>query len=449
MMTLPVGTSLARVTVATPRRRVDVAVPDQALVAELLPHLLRHAGEELAAEGEAHGGWVLRRATGTLLAGTRTLTAQGVRDGEILQLAPARLDWPEPAYDDIVDVIAGGARRTGRSWGNAATRRGALAIGAAVLGLGPLVALRSGPAAAGIALGLAAALILAGVLLSRAFADATAGATVAASALPYALLGGALLGDRLLLGAAALLAASVLGYVGVAALRHLFMAGIATGVAGLLAGVLYLGGVSVAGAAAVTLTVALALLPGYPLIASGLGRLPVPQVPQRAEEILEDRPVPDRADVFAAVARATALLSGLLLAAAVVGTAAAAVLVHSGQSAALALAGAGAAALLLRGRLFPAPAQRIPLLASGCAVLVLVALAASWRVPLVALALVVSGAVAVLAGGLRYSRRAPSPYVGRIGDLLDVLAIIALVPLACAVLGVYQSIQSLFASFGG
>jgi hypothetical protein len=51
----------------------------------------------------------------------------------------------------------------------------------------------------------------------------------------------------------------------------------------------------------------------------------------------------------------------------------------------------------------------------------------------------------VLAAGLAYSRSSPSPYMGRIGDILDVVAIMALLPLACGVIGLYQSLQGLFA----
>src|SRR5436309_2908128 len=82
-VTAPLGLGLARVTIAGPKRRIDVALPDNALVGELLPHLLRHAGEELANDGEAHGGWRLRRSTGAPLEANRSLAVQGVRDGEV------------------------------------------------------------------------------------------------------------------------------------------------------------------------------------------------------------------------------------------------------------------------------------------------------------------------------------------------------------------------------
>ncbi len=49
----------------------------------------------------------------------------------------------------------------------------------------------------------------------------------------------------------------------------------------------------------------------------------------------------------------------------------------------------------------------------------------------------------MLAAGLVYSQRPPSPYLGRFADIVDVLAIMALIPLACAVLGLFGAIQGL------
>jgi ESX secretion system protein EccD len=469
-VTAPGGLSLARVTVAAPNRRMDVALPDTMLVAELLPHLLRHAGDDLTDTAARQGGWVLRRASGALLEPTRNLAAQGIRDGELLHLVPGREDWPELAYDDVVEVIAAGARRVGRSWGQAATRRCGLAVSSVVLALGLVILPLAGPpwpAPGFVALALAAVLAIVGILLSRAFSDARAGAAVAASGLPYAFAGGALLAapedmalnrlgaTSLLLGCAALLVFSIIGYTGVAAVQRLFMAGLAASVSGLVAAGLCLAGVSPAGSAAVAMTAAIGLLPGYPLIASSLGRLPVPELPDRPEQILEDRPLPRRADVFASVARASELLSGMLLAAAVTSAVATAFLVTvDGTVAGALLVFSAAAALLLRARLFAMPQQRIPLLVSG--ILGLTGLVYWWAIDaksgaprLLVLLVVVAVAGIVLAAGLGYSRRSPSPYLGRAADIADVLAIMALIPLACAVLGVFDAIHDLFGSIGG
>ncbi|GHJ05911.1 hypothetical protein TPA0907_02780 [Micromonospora humidisoli] len=93
-MTAPGGLSLARVTIAAPQRRMDVALPNGMLVGELLPHLLRHAGEGLGDAGEQQGGWVLRRATGTLLEATRNLAVQGVPRRELMHLTTAATIGP-------------------------------------------------------------------------------------------------------------------------------------------------------------------------------------------------------------------------------------------------------------------------------------------------------------------------------------------------------------------
>jgi type VII secretion integral membrane protein EccD len=308
---------------------------------------------------------------------------------------------------------------------------------------------------------------LTGILLSRAFADAVAGAVVMGCALPYAFAGGALLvapegagvtaigAPSVLLGSALLVLWSVLGYAGVSAVHRLFMAGISIGVIGAVVALLTLRGTSVAGAAAVALTVSLGLLPGYPLVASWLGRMPVPALPVKAEDIVADHPRPARADIFTAVARTTELLTGMLLAAAVTSTIAIALLTTlDGSTPAVALCVAGCAAMLLRARLFAAPQQRLPLLIGGLVGVIWLGVdaasgAPTGSAPLVALGVLVLIAVVVLTAGLRFGSTPPSPYLGRAADILDVVAIMALIPLACWMLGVFDAVQSLFANLGG
>jgi len=189
-------------------------------------------------------------------------------------------------------------------------------------------------------------------------------------------------------------------------------------------------------------------------MARGLGGLPMPALPMKPEEILEDRPLPPRDSVFAAVARATELLSGMLTATAVVSICAMATLAAAGGTSARILIATAGAALLLRSRLFPIPPQRIPLILSGMLALVVLVIAmigaadnAATR--LLFLLVIAAVAGATIAGALAYSRRAASPRMGRTADIADVLAIMALVPLACAVAGVFHAIQGLFASVGG
>src|SRR5689334_14325421 len=177
---------LARVTISAPQRRIDVALPEHVALAELLPEVLRHAGEGLADDGEKHGGWVLRRTDGVALVTSQGLFPQGVRDGEVLHLVPAHNDWPELEYDDVVEAIAEGARRRGSAWTAASTRTATLAAAGVLLGTGLIAILLAGPAWSGAAVaGLVVAVVLAvaGVTASRAYNDGRAGAALGAYAM--------------------------------------------------------------------------------------------------------------------------------------------------------------------------------------------------------------------------------------------------------------------------
>jgi type VII secretion integral membrane protein EccD len=316
-----------------------------------------------------------------------------------------------------------------------------------------------------VALGFAAVLAIVGVVLARAAGDAGAGAVIAACAVPYAAVGGFLVAgppDRVpadfgapqvVLGAVAVILVGVLGYVGVAAFAQTFVAAIASGLLGAVGGLLCLAGMDPAGAAAVALTVALIMLPGYPLLSAWLGRMPMPDLPERAEEMLEDRPMPKRSSVFAAATRSHQLLTGFLLAASVVTVVCTAVLLSAPSGWGVTLAAVAAGAILLRARLFPTPRQRVPLLVAGIVAVGMLLLAVVGGLSpttqmLTWMAIVAAVAGLVLAAGLVYSRTSPSPYVGRISDILDVMAIMALLPLAGGVVGLYQALQGIFARVG-
>ncbi len=463
MVTAP-GATLTRVTIKVRDRWIDVALPGDVPLVELLPHLLRHAGEDAADAGERHAGWLLRRPTGEALEADKTLAAQQVRDGELLQLVPGELEWPEPEYEDLVETIASGARRYGRSWGNAATRRAGLAMAGVGLGAGLLLVplLRPPWLVPGlVVLAVGVVLLAAGVLVARAVGDARAGAVFAGVSLPYGFVGGYLLtgpthapvtefgAGQVLLGLTVTLLFGMVGYLGVPVVGRLFTAAITASLLGMLGAVLA-GPLSVDGAAAVVLTVGIGLLPAYPLLAIRLGRLPLPALPQRSADLLADDPPPPTPEVFAAAARTDELLTGLLTGMAASGVVALGLLAAHGGLSRLLLVGAAGAALLLRARLFPIPRQRLPLLGAGLvAVAALVAAQASTMdgnapVLVTLLALVATGLLIAFLG-LVYSRRRPSPYLGRIGDVVDVVAIIALAPLTCFITGFFQYVQGLLA----
>jgi ESX secretion system protein EccD len=104
--------------------------------------------------------------------------------------------------------------------------------------------------------------------------------------------------------------------------------------------------------------------------------------------------------------------------------------------------------LLLRSRLFVTLRQRVPLVTAGLAGVAALGLnLLLWStgttmpiaVSLVGLAL----ALATVAAGATYSRRPPSPYLGRAADLLDTLVVLAVIPVACAVVGLYAAVGTI------
>jgi type VII secretion integral membrane protein EccD len=456
---------LARITVSGPQRRVDLALPEHVPLAELLPEVLRHAGDGLADDGEQHGGWVLRRTDGTALRTGQALQQQGVRDGEVLHLVPARVQWPEPEYDDVVEAIAEGARRAGAQWSGAATRAATLVAASVALAVGLLAVLYAGPAwtpGAVLTLGLSAGLCLAGVIASRAYGDAAAGATLGAWAMPYAFFGAALListGDPVgvlapvrwigapeaLAGSVALLLAALLAGLGVVAGLRVFTAGMTIGAGG---AVTALAGFVLPPASAAAILVS-ALICGVgllPLLAIRLGNLPLPAT-GRTDSGQSARPRLDQEMIFVAVARSEELLAGMLIGHALLVAVAALVLVASGGPVGRILAAMSATAMLLRARLFVSLRHRVPLVAAGLLGLGMVGLALADPAGRAGLLGVAAGApplaLLIVAAGAVYSRRPPSPYLARAADLLDTVLLISVVPVACAVLGLYARARGL------
>jgi type VII secretion integral membrane protein EccD len=455
-------TGLVRVTVAAPARRIDLALPERAPLAELLPGLLTHAGEGLADAGALSGGWVLRRADGAVLEPARTLAAQRVRDGEVLHLTHAHTDWPELEYDDLVDAIATGSARAGATWGPRHTRLAGLGVGTLAVALCLAAVLRSGPPWSGPAwwsIGVASVLLAAALLLARAVGDTGAGAVTATVALPFAFAGGGLVfaGDRdlsdlgapHLLGAcAALLLAAMVGLLGVVDRQAVFVGAATVGVLGVLGGWLTtLDSLEGYEAAAVIAGVGLAFSPVLAPLSIRLSRVPMPVLPRAATDLLRDDPQPPRTAVYAAVLRADALLTGMVAGLALVVVPCQVLLIMSDSTAGLVLVMLLTVGYLLRARLYPIVRQRVPMLTAGLTGAVCLGLGPlmSDRAELLSTAgpvLLLAGVVAALLG-VMHSTRDASPYLGRYAEILEVLVVLAIVPVACSVLGLYGYVRGL------
>lgn len=450
-------------TIVAPRRRIDVALPEQVPAAELLPSLLRHAGDDLADTGQAHGGWVLRRPDGSLLDPGRSLAAQELRDGEVLHLVPRKDEWPELEYDDVVDAIASGARRQSRSWGGAATRRAGISVATGMLLLTLALILSSGPSwirPGLVVLALAVVLLIVAIVMSRAMADAGAGVVIGTVAMVFAATGAFVVfnGGHSLLdteaaqyfsGSTVLLVVALVAYFGVADRTQYFVAGIVVGLLGLVGSLLgLLNTLNTVDVAAVLVTVVIVFAPALPLLSIRLGKLPMPNLPMTAEDLLVDPPKIPRPRVYATVRRSDELLTGMLLGTGIVAAVCEVILVASGTRSAVILVALVAATTLLRARLFPTLRHRVPLLMTGLvgvAALAAGTLAynADTRLAVTVPVLVVLAGLA-LAAGLVYQHRPPSPYLGRTADVLDVLLVIAVVPVTCAVIGLYGYVRGLY-----
>ena len=455
-------TGLVRVTVAAPARRIDLALPERAPLAELMPGLLGHAGESLADAGATAGGWTLRRADGTVLELARTLAAQRVRDGEVLHLTHAHTDWPELEYDDLVDAIATGSARTGATWGPRHTRATGLGIGAVAVALCLAAVLQAGPPWSGPAwwsLGVAAVLLAGALLLARALGDTGVAAVTAGVALPFAFAGGGLVfaGDRglfdlgaahLLGASAALLIAAVVGLLGVVDRPAVFVCAATVGVLGALGGWLAtLDSLEGHEAAALIAGIGLAFSPVLAPLSLRLARMPMPVLPRAAADLLRDEPQPSRGAVYAAVVRADGLLTGMVAGLSLVVVPCQVLLLTSGSTAGLILMIVLTVGFLLRARLYPILRQRVPMLVAGLSGAVCLGLGPLMadRAELLSTAgpvlLVVGGLAAVL--GVVHSTRDASPYLGRYAEILEVITVLAIVPVMCSVLGLYGYVRGL------
>jgi type VII secretion integral membrane protein EccD len=444
-----------RVTVVTPRRRVDLTMSTNLACAELVPEVVRLSGE--ADRGPAPLPWVLGRLGEPPLRPERTLAQSGVFDGDLLYLR-ADQRWADPVVvDDLVETIAEAVDTRGGHWSDTTWYRFAmvtagvlLAAGAAFAGAGaPRTVALAAPAAA-----LAVVLCLGALGLQRRLREPVAATALALAALPWWALAGAALAGRpgvepvvpvtaaaigLLFGAAAAAAAAP-----AATGPGLAVALPAASVALCGAAVVLVEATPVQAAAvlAVCLVPAVTALPRLAIALAGIS-----SGDEEAEVAVEAE--------RAKVAAGHTLLGWQLAGAAVTLAAALAVLVAGGGTLGRWLAGAVAVAISLRARAFRQAGQVLPLalVALGGAVALQGAVAAGLpagptRQATGAGLLAASAALLALAG-VGFRRRGRSPAMRRRLDLLDTLVNLLLIPLALGVVGLYEAVERLAQRLGG
>lgn len=436
-----------RVTVVAPRARLDVALPLECTVGELIPQLVRLAGAQPQPPGDSPG-WGLARVGEHPLAPGLTVTAAAVADGEVLHLRPrARYEAPL-LFDDVVDAIASAAETRRGAWRPRVGRRLAIAV-AMVLFLGctllVLTALSGSPAAPITTGVVAVALLLLGGALARARGDADAGAACAGVGVVAALLAGLVALDSLPvgLGAATLAAALAAVLVG-----HRFAAFVAaataTGLGALGSAVVVLFDVAPVDVAAVGAVVVTALGAMAPMISLRLARLPLPRVPADMEQFRADERPALGADVLDQTSAAAEMLTGLVSALGAVVAGGCLVLLGSDSVWAQVLAGLLGLAWVLRSRSYAGAMQRVAPVVAGLVVLAGLVLRLASDADTNRLLAFAAGMVVLAAACLWYAERVVrgehSPSRARWLDVLEYLVLIALLPVAGAIVGVYSAL---------
>jgi type VII secretion integral membrane protein EccD len=456
---------LCRLTVRAPSKAIDLAVPTDVPVADLLPAVLGYGGDDLGETGLEHEGWVLQRLGGAPLDQEATLESLGLRDGDTVYLRSRTEALPEVRLDDIVDGISTTMKESAHGWSPQASRwlLRALTL-VALIGALVIIALPGGPAVQReITAGAFALLLLAGAAAaSRAVGDAAAAALLGAMVGPYLVLagwllpGGALtgpdhyrtLGARLLAASAAEAGASVLALAVVAAYTAFFVGATVFAVGGALGGVLLMvAGMPLEHAASILALVAVvfgAFVPTLSFRLSGLRTPPLPTNADQLQEGIEPRsPSAVAARAVLADTWMTALYATVGLTCALCVTA----LAHNHRLSQLLMAAAVSLLLVLHSRGLGNVWQRLSLVAPGvwgAAMMVAVEVAEAdpggRTLPAVGVA---SAAAALLIAGWIVPGRRLVPYWGRAAEILHSLLAVSLLPLALWVLGVYGELRAI------
>ncbi|MGW0231352.1 type VII secretion integral membrane protein EccD [Actinopolymorpha singaporensis] len=460
------GVELCRVTVVAPRTRMDLALPTDTPLADLLPTLLRYAGENPDDPAFLRGGWVLQRLGESSFDPSLHLSGLGVRDGDVLHLRHREQAIPEFAFDDVADAVAVATRERRTAWQPSDARTTALSVAGTFFVLGALVALATGPSwllQSVVALVAAAGLVGGGTAMSRAFGQPDAGVLLAAAGVGYAGVGGLLLlggdhrlGDfgapQALVGCALVLVLATVSAFAVAAGWDGFLGVAATALVGALAAAAVLVLSASAGVvAAATVALALGVMPFLPTICARLAQLPLPQLPTSSEDLRRQSGVLPGPTVLQQAVVADRLVAALIAATTTVCAAGAVYLTRQPGWFGPALVGVTGLALFLRSRHFRGRTHRRWLVCGGVACAALLV----WRLATGGSGL--SGSTTVLAVGVpcllvaaalgAWAVNAPgrrlSPYWARYTDLFEVLVLLTVVPLAFGAMGVYDAIIAL------
>ncbi|MEV6902040.1 type VII secretion integral membrane protein EccD [Amycolatopsis sp. NPDC051372] len=451
-------------TVVAPNTRIDVALPADVAVADLLPMLLEMAKETSPDGGARHGGWALAKLGDAPLDPSRTLASLGVVDGELLQLRKRNENPPPPLYDDVVDAIAESTPDSFRPWTKETARRFGHVAGGLALFISALALFMSGSLYGGSALGAAIAgglgaiaCVAVGATLAKGYqAEATGVLIAAAGGLPLAFVSGFYIVPglsvraNLLLGAVLVLIVSAVCILIIGAGIRVFIAAATAGAFGAIAFLVatLVPSATPAGVGAGAVAVSLACISILPRATIWLAKLPLPHVPSTAEELKEDSGFPDYEAIEQRTAVAHDYMTGLMIGCGAT-TAISAVFAATAPGYFGVILGVIATlVLLLRARAYANGAQAIALLTTGmvsaAGILVgwLFATTAEFRLLYVFGALIVVAAGSLVVGVIFPNQRF-SPPLRRTVEILEAICIAVVLPLALGVMDLYTTLRHL------
>ncbi|WP_083275583.1 type VII secretion integral membrane protein EccD [Pseudonocardia sp. HH130630-07] len=441
---------------------MDVAVPAEVPLVDLLPAVLPQFGAETVEAGAEHEGWVVQRLGEPPLDEELTAAQLDLHDGETLHLRPRAEQLAGIDYDDIV---AGAGEQVAAHPGvwTATRTRGMLLTGATVLlGLGVPLLWLAGPGA-GVLTGPAGALIAAALLgvaalVARGAGDTVVGTVLVGLSVLYGATAAVLVclalapdptpSTALTVGGAVTVAILAVGLVVVADSALLFAGALTMTVIVTVAGLIgTLAGLAPAKTAALTIVVTCVLQLFVSSLAFRLSGLSLPLLPTTPEQLGENiDPVPQEVVVergTVTVGYTAALHIGL-------GTAQTPLLVIVALAGGWSTVFAVVTALLLMlrsrhpGASLPRWAMLVPAGSAVCAAVLgygarsgLTGLLLATLLPTLAVGAGMLWLVDVMPG------RRLQPYWGRAVDILETLTSVAMVPILLAVLGVYAYMRGL------
>ncbi|MGC0414700.1 type VII secretion integral membrane protein EccD [Embleya sp. AB8] len=462
--TTTVTTGFARITVIAPDCRVDLALPEEVPLAELYPEILRLSGQ--TQRNGTVTGFQLTRLDGEALDSALTLAAQHVRDGELLRFTALADAPPPPVYDDVADSVATSVAGDNRLWTPEMLRIAGLSGAAVFFTLGALVLWRMTPLPHGLPaiVGGSLALVLTVVagVRARVYGDSVGGAVLGLGALPNAFLAG--LGTieppvregpgrvQFLAGCVAVLVVATLIAALLPEKGAVYIAGAGAGALGTLATFgLITFDTGPRQAAAVTGTVAIAMIAFLPSWAARLARLPIGFLPSDAPTARQSDTL-DHADVAARARSGHEVLSGLTGACATTIVAACVVLGNVNTLWTQILTAVLALVTVARARLFRHTTQVTVLYTAGLLGLAMLFVGLALNTGMLekerqgwifALVCAAGALLAIIATTV--PSRGLSPFWGRLMDVLEGMLMISVVPLCLAVLDLYDKLRNITA----